>query len=183
MTTHRKVTIGSRASPLSVAQTEEVLSHLRPHFPDVDFDVVPISTGGDRRKDAPLVSLGRGTFVKEIELALLNGEIDLAIHSAKALPAPLPEGLALAGTVPRRDPRDALVDRWELPLEELPSRAVVLQPRSCRVEDFSRRLRLSPAAVVGRIHRERLWLDMRTVRDDEVDAVVAALVGAVEEAR
>ena len=120
MTTRLKVTVGSRASPLSVAQTEEVLSQLRPHYPDSEFAVVPITTGGDRRKEAPLLSLGRGTFVKEIELALINGEIDFAVHSAKDLPASLPEGLTLAGIVPRQDPRDALIDRWGLPLMELP---------------------------------------------------------------
>ena len=115
-----KVTVGSRASPLSVAQTEEVLSQLRTHYPDTEFAVVSITTGGDRRKEAPLLSLGRGTFVKEIELALIDGEIDIAVHSAKDLPASLPEGLTLAGTVPRQDPRDALIDRWGLALMELP---------------------------------------------------------------
>ena len=120
MTTRLKVTVGSRASPLSVAQTEEVLSQLRPHYPDIEFAVISITTGGDRRKEAPLLSLGRGTFVKEIELALIDGEIDFAVHSAKDLPASLPEGLTLAGIVPRQDPRDALIDRWGLPLMELP---------------------------------------------------------------
>ncbi len=68
-----------------------------------------------------------------------------------------------------------------LPLEELPSRAVVLQPGAGGVEELARRLRLGNSAVVGRIHRECLWLDMRTVRDDEVEAIAKALVGVVEE--
>lgn len=173
MTTHRKVTIGSRASPLSVAQTEEVLSHLRPHFPDVDFDVVPISTGGDRRKDAPLVSLGRGTFVKEIELALLNGEIDLAIHSAKDLPAPLPEGLALAGTVPRRDPRDALVDRWELPLEELPAGARIGTSSPRRIAQLKA---LRPDVEALPI-RGNVGTRLEKARGSDYDGIVVAVAG------
>ena len=101
-----------------------------------------------------------------------------AVRLVRALPQIMQEELAVQVEV-----SVAEFGSGALPLEELPSRAVVLQPRSCSVEDFSRRLRLGSAAVVGRIHRERLWLDMRTVRDDEVDAVVAALVGAAEEAR
>ena len=123
MTTLRRVTVGSRASPLSVAQTEEVLSQLRVHFPESDFAVVPIATGGDRQKDAPLLSLGRGTFVKEIELALLNGEIDVAVHSAKDLLSTLPEGLTLAAVGQRQDPRDVQVNRWGLSLMDLPADA------------------------------------------------------------
>ena len=79
-----------------------------------------MTTGGDRKKDAALVSLGRGAFAKDIELALLTGEVDLAVHSAKDLASELPEGLILAGSVPRQDPRDVLIDRWEAPLAELP---------------------------------------------------------------
>ena len=82
-----------------------------------------MTTGGDRKKDAALVSLGRGAFAKDIELALLTGEVDLAVHSAKDLASELPEGLLLAGSVPRQDPRDALIDRWEAPLAELPAGA------------------------------------------------------------
>ena len=79
-----------------------------------------MTTGGDRRKDAALVSLGRGAFAKDIESALLAGDIDLAVHSAKDLASELPEGLVIAGTVPRQDPRDVLIDRWAAPLSELP---------------------------------------------------------------
>lgn len=119
----KTVRVGARSSPLSLAQAEEVLSPLRARFPDRRFEVTTISTHGDRHKESPLLSLGRGTFVKEIEVALLGGEIDLAVHSAKDLPAEIPDGLVLAGTVPRQDPRDVLVDRWSLALDELPPAA------------------------------------------------------------
>ena len=112
--------VGTRGSPLALAQTEEVVSRLRARFPYAIFEVTPMTTGGDRRKDAALVSLGRGAFAKDIELALLNGDIDLAVHSAKDLASELPEGLVIAGSVPRQNPRDALINRWEAPLAELP---------------------------------------------------------------
>ena len=79
-----------------------------------------MTTGGDRKKDTALVSLGRGAFAKDIESALLAGDVDLAVHSAKDLASELPEGLLLAGCVPRQDPRDALIDRWGAPLSKLP---------------------------------------------------------------
>lgn len=112
--------IGTRGSPLALAQTGEVVSRLRSRFPDASFELAPMTTGGDRKKDAALVSLGRGAFAKDIESALLAGDIDLAVHSAKDLASELPEGLVIAGTVPRQDPRDVLIDRWAAPLSELP---------------------------------------------------------------
>ena len=108
---------------MSLAQTEEVLAPLRTAFPDVEITVVPITTGGDRRKEAPLLSMPRGMFAREIEVALLEERIDLAVHSAKDLPAELPDGLSIAALTQRRDPRDVLVNRWRLPLSELPSGA------------------------------------------------------------
>ena len=108
---------------MSLAQTEEVLAPLRTAFPDVEISVVPITTGGDRRKEAPLLSMPRGMFAREIEVALLEERIDLAVHSAKDLPADLPDGLGIAALTQRRDPRDVLVNRWRLPLSELPSGA------------------------------------------------------------
>lgn len=120
MNTLARVTVGTRTSSLSLTQTEEALRPLRVHFPDTEFVVVPITTDGDRRKDAPLLSMERGMFAKEIELALLNREIDFAVHSAKDLPSRLPDGLVIAAFGKREDPRDVLVSRLNLPLLELP---------------------------------------------------------------
>ena len=116
----RRLAVGSRGSPLSLAQTEEILRPMRSLHPDREFVVVPISTGGDKRKDAPLLSMERGMFAKEIELALLAGEIDFAVHSAKDLPADLPQGLTLGAFGERKDPRDVLVNSTGVPLMEMP---------------------------------------------------------------
>lgn len=116
----RRVVIGSRSSSLSLAQTNEVVRLLNQAYSSLDIDVVSLSTRGDRNKSAPLLSMERGMFVKEIELALLSGEIDIAVHSAKDMPATLPAGLAIAAFPKREDARDVLVNRWNAPLSELP---------------------------------------------------------------
>ena len=117
----RIVRVGSRASPLALAQTEEALSLLRERFVDVEFQVVHLSTRGDRKADATLTSLGRGAFVKDIERALLDGEIDFAVHSAKDVGPDIPGGLRILPVGERQDARDVLVSKSGLPLMSLPS--------------------------------------------------------------
>ena len=117
----RTVRVGSRASPLALAQTEEILSLLRVRFADVRFDVVRLSTSGDRNADAVLTSLGRGAFVKDIELALLDGEIDFAVHSAKDVGPDIPDGLRILPVGERQDARDVLVSKSGLSLMSLPA--------------------------------------------------------------
>ena len=117
----RTVRVGSRASPLALAQTEEVLSLLRERFVDVKFEVVHLSTRGDRNADAVLTSLGRGAFVKDIELALLHGEIDFAVHSAKDVGQDIAEGLRITPVGRRQDARDVLVSKSGQSLMSLPA--------------------------------------------------------------
>jgi len=112
--------VGTRASPLALAQTQEVLSKLQAVHRGVEFETTTITTQGDKDQRTPLTTLGRGTFVKELESALLKGTIDFAVHSAKDMPSALPGGLAIAAVAERADPRDVLVNRWRLPLDKLP---------------------------------------------------------------
>ena len=100
--------IGTRGSALARWQANMVAARLSER--GVPSEIVVIKTGGDRLQDAPLSEAGgKRLFVKEIEDALLAGDIDLAVHSAKDMSAVLPEGLAIAAVLPREDPRDALV--------------------------------------------------------------------------
>ena len=117
----RTVRVGSRSSPLALAQTEEILSLLRGRCADVEFEVVCLSTRGDRNTDAALSSLGRGAFVKDIELALLDGEIDFAVHSAKDVGPDIPDGLRILPVGERQDARDVLVSKSGLSLMGLPA--------------------------------------------------------------
>ena len=117
----RTVRVGSRASPLALAQTEEILSLLRQRFSDWEFEVAHLSTRGDRNADAVLTSLGRGAFVKDIERALLDGEIDFAVHSAKDVGPDIAEGLQIRPVGKRQDPRDVLVSKSGQSLMSLPT--------------------------------------------------------------
>ena len=116
----RVVRIGTRSSALARLQAERVAQRLRRHHPHLAVELVPITTQGDRDRARPLYALETaGAFVKELEQALRDGRIDLAVHSAKDVPTRLPEGLELAAFPEREDPGDALV----LPAAADPSRA------------------------------------------------------------
>jgi hydroxymethylbilane synthase len=107
------VRVGSRGSRLALTQAERALSSLR--APGVELVLVPITTAGDRDRSRPFGEIGsRGVFVKELEEALLERRIDVAVHSAKDLTAVDPEGLAIGAYLRREDPRDALCGAAEL---------------------------------------------------------------------
>ena len=107
------VRVGSRGSRLALTQAERALSALR--APGIELALVPITTTGDRDRSRPFGEIGsRGVFVKELEEALLEGRIDVAVHSAKDLTAVDPEGLAIGAYLRREDPRDALCGVAEL---------------------------------------------------------------------
>ena len=117
------VIAGSRASELALRQTEEVLQLLRIAAPNTPLEVRTITTGGDMDDRTPVPQIGVGVFVKELEAALLRQEIDLAVHSLKDLPSKISHGLSIGAVIHREDTRDALVNKWRLPLSELPQGA------------------------------------------------------------
>ncbi|ETI92328.1 MAG: hypothetical protein Q606_CBAC00403G0017 [Intestinibacter bartlettii DORA_8_9] len=105
-----KLVVGTRGSNLALVQTNWVVEQLKKENPGVEFEVKIIKTKGDLIKDLPLDKIGdKGLFVKEIEKSLLDGEIDMAVHSMKDMPSYLPEGLKFAHSPKREDPRDALI--------------------------------------------------------------------------
>ena len=120
--------IGTRGSPLAMAQAHEVRSRLMAahDLPMAAFDIVVIKTEGDRNWSKPLAELGgKELFTREIEDALLAGEIDCAVHSSKDMPTDLPEGLVLDIFLPREDPSDRLITRDGRSLADLPEGAVL----------------------------------------------------------
>ena len=105
-----KLVVGTRGSNLALVQTNWVVDQLKKENPGVEFEIKIIKTKGDLIKDLPLDKIGdKGLFVKEIEKSLLDGEIDMAVHSMKDMPSYLPEGLKLEHSPKREDPRDALI--------------------------------------------------------------------------
>jgi hydroxymethylbilane synthase len=124
----RTLVIGTRGSPLALAQAHETRDCLTAALGCTGFhlELRPIRTTGDAIQDRPLSEAGgKGLFTKEIDAALIEGAIDLAVHSAKDLPTTLPEGLAIAGYLRREDVRDAFVSRQANRLSELPPGAIV----------------------------------------------------------
>ena len=117
----RRIRIGTRGSRLALVQAHSVADAIRAKHPEVAVDVEIIETRGDRVLDRPLSAIGdAGVFIKEIETALLEEHVDLAVHSMKDLPSRITLGLALAATTERVDPRDVLVARSASSLETLP---------------------------------------------------------------
>ena len=118
--------VGTRASPLAIAQTSLVCGRLATLYPSLELEVVEITTTGDKIVDRRLSEVGgKGLFAKEIEEALMEGRIDAAVHSMKDLETRLPDGLCIGAVLAREDPRDAFIGKDVVALEALPHGAVV----------------------------------------------------------
>ncbi len=169
-----RIKVGTRGSKLALRQTEEVLKMMGDLDPGLTFEVVVIRTTGDRVQDSPLSKIGsKGLFVKEIEEALLRGEIDMAVHSMKDLPTTLPPGLTI-GAIPKRlDPRDVLISRDGSPLEDL--------PEGCLIGTSSLRRRVQIKGILPGCEviplRGNLDTRIRKLKEGRCDAIVVALSG------
>ena len=169
----QKITIGTRGSQLALWQAEYVRQRLKDHFPDRSIELKVIKTTGDKIRDRSLVGLGKGVFTKEIEIALLEGTIDLAVHSIKDLPTDLPDGLCIAAIPVREDPRDVLVTQSGLLLNQLPTGAKIgtTSPRR-----KSQVLHLRPDLQVVDV-RGNLDTRLHKLHETELDAVILAAAG------
>ena len=120
------VRIATRKSALALWQAEYVKAELLRHHPQLNVELVPMSTQGDKILDTPLAKIGgKGLFVKELEQAMLDGRADIAVHSMKDVPVDFPPGLMLHTICPRENPQDAFVSNQFNSLAELPLGAVV----------------------------------------------------------
>ena len=168
--------IGTRGSPLALAQARETRARLAAaHQVDPDaIEITVIRTTGDAIQNRPLVEIGgKGLFTKEIEQALIDRTIDLAVHSAKDVPAVLPDGLVLTACLPREDPRDAFISRKAATLADLPPGAVI-GTASPRRHAMVKRLRrdLEVISFRGNVETRLKKLDA-----GEVDATLLAVAG------
>ncbi|MGH2425163.1 MAG: hydroxymethylbilane synthase [bacterium] len=166
--------IGTRGSRLALSQAELITEHLRKAFPDLAIRTQIIRTTGDRHPDLSIGELsGVGFFVKELELALLNGTIDAAVHSMKDLPSTETPGLVIAAIAQRDDPRDALVARADATVQTLP-RAARVGTSSVRRASCLLALRADLTIVPM---RGNVDTRVKKVDDGEVDAVCLAAAG------
>ena len=167
------IIIGTRGSQLALWQAEYVRKRLNDHFPDRSIELKVIKTTGDKIRDRSLVGLGKGVFTKEIESALLDGTIDLAVHSMKDLPTDLPDGLCIAAIPVREDPRDVLVTQSGQRLDQLPKGAKIgtTSPRR-----KSQLLYLRPNLQVVDV-RGNLDTRLRKLHETDLNGVILAAAG------
>jgi len=170
------VGIGTRGSALALAQASETRALLMAAhgLPEEAFRIEVIATSGDRIQDRPLSEAGgKGLFTKEIEEALLDGRIDIAVHSSKDMPTRLPDGLEISAFLEREDVRDAFIGRAAKKLLDLPDGAIV-GSSSLRRQALIRRAR--PDLRVETF-RGNVQTRLRKLDEGHVDATLLALAG------
>jgi hydroxymethylbilane synthase len=170
----RRVRIGTRGSQLALRQAEEIAAGLRRAWPRIEVELVPIRTSGDRLATAHLAEVGgKGLFVQEIDDALREGRVDLAVHSLKDLPGERPRDLVLAAFPRREDPRDVLVGATPTSMDVLPTGARVGTSSLRRsVQLLARRPDVAAMPIRGNVDTR-----LRKLRQGEYDALLLAAAG------
>ncbi|MBP1947690.1 hydroxymethylbilane synthase [Virgibacillus litoralis] len=170
----RKIVVGSRKSNLALTQTEWVIDQLKKAGIKNEFEVKKIVTKGDRILDVTLSKVGgKGLFVKEIEQAMYDKEIDLAVHSMKDMPSQMPDGLTITSVPEREDHRDAYIARDNVALKDLPEGAIV----------GTSSLRRSAQVLAERPDVEVKWIRgnietrIRKLDEEDYDAIILAVSG------
>lgn len=172
-----KIRIGTRASPLALAQANETRDRLLRAHPALsadDVEVVPLSTRGDRVLDKPLAEIGgKGLFTEEIESGLLDNSLDLAVHSMKDVPTELPGGLEIVCLLPREDVRDGFISESAESLAGLPKGALV---GTASLRRQAQILRIRPDLRVAPL-RGNIQTRLRKLKEGEADATLLAMAG------
>lgn len=174
--TTAKVRIATRKSALALWQAEYVKAQLEHFHPGICVELVPMTTKGDIILDTPLAKVGgKGLFVKELEVAMLENRADIAVHSMKDVPVDFPEGLGLEVICPREDPRDAFVSNTYASFEDLPKGAIVGTSslrRLCQLKAM--RPDLDIRDLRGNVNTRLKKLD-----DGQYDAIILAAAGLI----
>ncbi len=168
-----KIVVGSRGSELALIQAESTAAKIRETNPGIEVSLCQIVTRGDRNHHTQLDSIeGSGVFVKELEEALLDGRIDLAVHSLKDMPTQIPSGLYLAAVSERNDPRDVLVSRGEKLAELAPGARIGTGSLRRAVQLSVCRPDLEVCGIRGNVDTR-----LRKVADGEFDGLILAAAG------
>jgi hydroxymethylbilane synthase len=172
----KTIRIATRKSPLALWQAEHVAKLLETTFPGIKTELVKMTTQGDKILDAPLAKIGgKGLFVKELEVGMLEGAADIAVHSMKDVPVEFPEGLHLGAILSREDPTDAFVSNQYASLTDLPPNARIGTSslrRQCQIKE------LYPNAEIltlrGNVNTRLAKLDA-----GDYDAIILASAGLI----
>ncbi|MEN8179791.1 MAG: hydroxymethylbilane synthase [Pseudomonadota bacterium] len=170
------IRIATRKSPLAMWQAEHVAAALKKAHPDIEVELLGMSTQGDKILDTPLAKIGgKGLFVKELEQGMLEGHADIAVHSMKDVPVQLPDGLHLAVIMQREDPRDAFVSNKYASFSELPEGARVGTSslrRQCQLAEA--RPDLEILSLRGNVNTR-----LRKLDEGNYDAIILASAGLI----
>lgn len=168
------IRIATRHSPLAMWQANFVKAELLKYHPNLIVELLPMKTKGDKILDTPLAKVGgKGLFVKELEVAMLEGRADIAVHSMKDVPVDFPQGLGLSVICKREDPRDAFVSNLYQSIETLPQGAVVGTSslrRQCQIRALRPDLKVKD--LRGNVNTRLAKLD-----DGLYDAIILAAAG------
>ncbi|MCZ6667814.1 MAG: hydroxymethylbilane synthase [Gammaproteobacteria bacterium] len=168
--------IATRSSPLALWQAHEVARRLKPLYPELRVSLVQMKTRGDKLLDAPLAKVGgKGLFVKELEIGILEGKADIAVHSMKDVPIDFPEGLELALIMEREDPRDAFVSNQYDTLASMPAGSRVGTSSLRRQMQIRERY---PQLVCDWL-RGNVNTRLRKLDDGDYDAIILACAGLI----
>jgi len=170
----RQLKLGTRGSPLALFQANLVARLLREAHPNLLVDIRTVKTSGDRIQDRPLADVGgKGLFTKEIERGLLDGDLDIAVHSMKDMETFLPDGLDIVAVLPREDPRDAFLSRDGASLDDLPAGARIGTASVRRqAQILHRRPDLTVVPFRGNVETR-----LRKLGEGEADATLLAYAG------
>ena len=170
----QKLVIGTRGSKLALWQANHVAACLRERYPNVVIELKNMVTTGDKILDVPLAKIGgKGLFTKELEVAMISGEIDLAVHSLKDMPTELPVGLLLAAVTERVDPGDALISPEYKTLDNLPVNAKV---GTSSLRRKAQLLNARPDLTIVDL-RGNLDTRLRKLTTEKLDAILLAVAG------
>lgn len=172
-----KIVVGSRGSKLAITQTEWVISELKKAAPLIDFEIKIIKTKGDKIQNVALDKIGdKGLFVKEIEAELLEGTIDIAVHSMKDMPSVMPNGLKLCNTPKREDFRDVLILREGLEsLDDIPNGGKIgTGSKRRKYQILNHRPDIEMVPIRGNIDTR-----IRKIHDEHLDGIVLAAAGVI----
>ncbi len=170
----KKIRVGSRDSVLAMWQTKFVIEQLQQVTDAYEFEIVSLKTKGDKILDVSLAKIGdKGLFTKELEVGLLQGEIDFAVHSMKDMPTVLPEGLQISSLLKRHNPADVLISEKYQSFAELPQGAKV------GTSSLRRKAQLLHARPDLDIHdlRGNLQTRMRKMQEENFDGIILAAAG------
>ena len=169
-----RLRIATRESALALWQANYVKDRLQQQHPELQIELLPLTSRGDQLLDIPLAKVGgKGLFVKELERAMLDGEADIAVHSMKDVPMEFPQGLHLPVICEREDPRDAFVSNHFAGIDQLPESAVIGTSslrRQCQI--LARRPDLEVKFLRGNVNSRLAKLDA-----GEFDAIILAAAG------